>query len=1063
MNSVLQVALLGGFQLRYGNKDINTVKTSRLQSLFAYIILHRQAPIPRQQIASLFWLETSEIQSRTNLRNLIHQLRKAFPYFDSFISTDANSLAWIKDTPYTLDVLTFERCLSVIPGQTLQKENLEQAVQTYRGGLLPSCYDDWIIPERERLSQAFQHALEALAVMAEEARDYPSALAYAKRLVRVDPLLPAANQQFIRLYSLLNDRSAAIKSYQSYARKLFRELGVEPEIEIQDLYHQIQRQSGQASESTNRTSIPLVGRNAEWQKLRSIWKYASTGRPQIIFLSGDAGIGKSRLVEELATWAALLGIPTSTAICYPAEGSLPYAPVVSWVRSQSLPNLEKIWLAEISRLVPGILQKHPGLPKKEPLHEAWQRQRLFEALARALLAKKQARILILEDIHWCDQDTLEWLHYLLRFNPNAPLLIVATIRSGEIQPDHPLAALQTTLRAEGRYTEIELTALNKGDTMTLIDHIAREISGQYLNSEVALQIARESEGNPLFAIERVRLGQISQNAHGAGSRLSEDTERAKAILARRISQLSSGTRETTCMAAVIGREFSLTTLQQASAESEENVVKAIDEMLQRRIIREISADTYDFTHDRLREAAFEGISNAHRRLLHRRLAETYLQLDAASPRPRNAEIASHYEHAGLAVQAIRQYRLAAEVSAGIFANADAWGYLHRAVELSESVGVGDHRDISFEDFATMLEKTGDLLALDGKYPQALPNFERALAQPFGQTGLWQSQLYRKISDAYIPLYLHDRAYTALEQAEQSLRIAPPAGTILEQQEWLQIQLDRIQLYYWDNLPEKMEALIQQIEVLVASVGRIGQQNTFLSLHYQARMRRERYHLSRETVQIVQQRLYQAEKLNDAYNLAIAQFQYGFALLWHGDPVLAREWLDRSNDALATIGARIWQLRSLAYISVVSRKLHQPDRLRNELPPLLELGQVMNEYTYLGIGLANQAWLAWLDGDAAQAKQLCEEAISVWENFSGCVFHALADWVLMDIAVARRDFDGAEAAARALMDPNPTFQAIEEPMYSQLSQALDACETREWTTALELFRRALEAARAAGEL
>jgi tetratricopeptide (TPR) repeat protein len=229
------------------------------------------------------------------------------------------------------------------------------------------------------------------------------------------------------------------------------------------------------------------------------------------------------------------------------------------------------------------------------------------------------------------------------------------------------------------------------------------------------------------------------------------------------------------------------------------------------------------------------------------------------------------------------------------------------------------------------------------------------------------------------------------------------------------------------------------------------------------MRRERFHFSMETVQIVRQRLEQAEKLDDPFNLAEAQFNYGFALLWHGDLSAARDWTERANESLARMGARLPQLRCLAYLSVISRKLHEPEKLRNEIPPLLELARAINDYSYLGIGLANQGWLAWQDGDAVQAEQLCKEATEIWMNVPAYAFRALADWVLLAIALAQEDLSKSEAAARALMDPNPTLRTIAEPMSSLLSNALTACEAGDRTTALDLFKSALEAARTAREV
>lgn len=1069
MQAFLRINLLGGFQLFYDEKPVELAHSTRLQTLIAYIVLHRSAPVIREQLAFIFWPDTSESQARTNLRNLIHQLRQAFPFFSSCITFDSHILEWRNDTAFQLDIDAFRRCLIASPGQAPAKEALEEAVQLYKGDLYPACYEDWILPFREDLHHEFIGALDRLASLQEEAREYPQALHMARRLVLAEPLQPAANQRLMRLYTLIGDRPAALKAYRTYSRLLWDEVGAKPDTQIEELYQRLQAaekppQKGgikfsvkDSAKPEGREAGPMLGRTEEWRKLLALWQSAETGKIQIGFITGEAGIGKTRLISELSNWAELQSISTNIAMCYPAEGSLPYGPVMNWIRAHPLPTLDKIWLAEIGRLLPELIQKIPGPPRLEPLHEAWQRQRLFEALARAVLGRSRSQILVLEDVQWCDRDTLEWLHFLCRFPANVSLLVLMTMRHGEIAQDHPLRAFQIALRAEDYYTEIELYPLTKDDSIQLIEQTSRQAYHQGIDRDTAASFYQYAEGNPLFLIEMVRLGKtLPENLLAASGRI-------QAVLSRRLDQLSQGTREITALAATIGREFDLIVLRQASEESEEHLVTVIDDLLRRYIIHEISPDTFDFTHDLLRQAVLSELSMAHRRLLHRKVAEAYVHLDQFAPHLRHAEIASHFERAGLAVQAVGHYRLAAEVAANIFANSNAWDYLRHAVELAENVGIGDHHEITFEDFALMLEKTGALLALDGKYQQALPYFERALAQPFAQTGIWRSQVYRKISDAWVPQYLHDRSHMALDLAEQTLGIAPPDGTLIEQQEWLQIQLDRIQIDYWRNSPDQMESLIRKIEGLVASAGRVGQQNTLLSLRYQARLRYERYRCSSETLQMVRQRLDQAEKLDDAINLAIAQFQYGFALLWHGDPLPARNWMERANESLARMGVRLWQLRCITYLSVVSRKLHEPEKLRNEILPVLEWAQTINEYTYLGIGLANKGWLAWQDGDAVQAERLCTEATTVWMNFSGCVFHALADWVLLAIGIAQDDFSKSEAAARALMDPNPTFQPVAEPMSSQLSQALAACEVGEWTTALELFKSALEAARAAGEL
>lgn len=949
----------------------------------------------------------------------------------------------------------------------MRRETLEQAVQIYTGDLLPDCYDDWIVPIRERLRSAFLSTLKILASMAEESREYPTALKYACRLVEADPLNASANHQLIRLHALLGDRAAAIKAYQAYSRNLAEELGTEPEIEIQELVNRLKHTAKQ--EAVPQATAVLVGRKTEWYAMLSAWQSTLGGKAQILFISGEAGIGKTRLVEEMARWAALQGIQVLTAYCYPAEGNLPYAPVVNWLKAQPLLRLEKVWLTELARLLPEVRQSFSGLPKEEPLRETWQRQRLFEALARALLTQKQGRLpyqpklLILEDIHWCDQDTLEWLHFLFRFAPNAPLLVVATLRSGEVALDHPLTLLQAALHSEGKLSELKLQLLSEPETIALANQIRIQTSGQSLSAEEAGEVYREAEGNPLFAIEMVRLGSVQPCPEPPCGDWLAVSERAQSILLRRVGQVSPDNHEITCLAATIGREFNLGVLREASQESEERLVQAIDEMLQRQIIREVTSDNYDFTHDLLRQAAFGDMSTAHRRLLHRKVAEAYQRLDQATQHPRDAEIASHYERAGLFLQAVHHYQLAAETAADIFANIDAQHYLRRALALAESDEVGDGNNLNSEAFAGLLERLGDLLALDGKYSEAQSCYERALSQKRPAANVWRSQIYRKISDTCISQSNHLLAHEALDQSEQVLCSLKEKGSLEERQEWMQIQLARIQLYYWEGQPENMEILSKQVEPEIKAIGRIDQQITLLGMQYMTRLRQERYRLSEETVEIARRRLELAQKYSDAFDQAVATFQVGFGLLWYGDPSSARIWLAQALDATAQVGTRIWQMRSLTYLSIADRQLGNLDYVREETQQSFELCSMLNEYTYQGIGLSNLGWLALQKGDMEEAERLCKEAKEVWQKQGGSPFYWLIGWVLLEVAVARQDFPLAARVSQTFVNPRPTDQPPVQPAADRLRQALSAWQSEDEETALAFYQQALEAARAAHQL
>jgi DNA-binding SARP family transcriptional activator len=224
MQAFLQLNLLGGFELFYDEKPVDLAYSTRLQNLITYIILHRSAPVVRERLAFLFWPDTSESQSRTNLRNLIHQLRQALPFISMHLVFDNNILKWRDDTAFRVDIDAFRSCLRAVPGQATAKEGLEEAVRLYKGDLFPACYDDWILPAREELHQMFMGALDRLAFLQEEAREYPKALNTARRLVQADPLQPAANERLMRLYTLVGDRPSALKTYRTYSRQLWQEL-----------------------------------------------------------------------------------------------------------------------------------------------------------------------------------------------------------------------------------------------------------------------------------------------------------------------------------------------------------------------------------------------------------------------------------------------------------------------------------------------------------------------------------------------------------------------------------------------------------------------------------------------------------------------------------------------------------------------------------------------------------------------------------------------------------------------------------------------------------------------
>ncbi len=379
-------------------------------------------------------------------------------------------------------------------------------------------------------------------------------------------------------------------------------------------------------------SLPLVGRNGEWARLVAAWHTAAAGHPQLILLTGEAGIGKTRLAEELCGWVARQGATVAAARCYPegAGVTAAYAPVAEWLRGDALrtrvTTLDDVWLVEIARILPVLLAERPHLAAPGPLTEAWQRTRLFEALARGVLGSSGAGgarrplLLFLDDLQWCDQETLDWLGYLLRFAATAPLLVVATARKYEVDKLHPLMAFWLGLTRSGLLDEVLLSPLDANETGLL----AANVAGRAIDALEASEIYTDTEGNPLFVVETVRAEMANEQSGRMGDR-SRYVERGtspvipatpsfshgtlptkvRAVIQWRLAQLSPAARALAQVASVIGRTFDLEVLARAAGQDEAGLVEGLDELWRSHLVRLQGGNAYDFSHDGIRAVAYD--------------------------------------------------------------------------------------------------------------------------------------------------------------------------------------------------------------------------------------------------------------------------------------------------------------------------------------------------------------------------------------------------------------------------------------------------------------------------
>lgn len=1050
---MLSVSLLGDLRIRHDGVAVAGLDTPRLQSLLAYLLLHRDAPQSRAHLAFLFWPDTDEAQARTNLRNLLHYLRRCLPAAGSYIDAGPQTLQWRPGAPLTLDVAEFHRALAQAaqapPGSPAACAALEQAVELCKGDLLPSCYDDWIIAPRESLRQEYAAALETLARLHEERRDYHGAIAAAQRLLRHDPLHEEASRRLIRLHALNGDRAGALRAYHACATALRRELGVEPGVATRQAYELLlgaelhwPAPSPQAGGFAS-----LVGREAEWASLLQSWRAAAAGgEPHLAALRGEAGIGKTRLVEELLQWADRQGIASLYTRCYAAEGELAYAPVAAWLRSRPLAALEPEWLAEVSRLLPEILTQQPSLPRPAPITQAWQRRQLFEALSRAVLGLGRPLLLAIDDLQWCDRDTLEWLHFVLRYDREARLLVAGGYRPEEVTEEDPLATLLRALESEGRATIIDLFALDEPDTRTL----AARAAGAEIGEDAARRIYRETEGNPLFVIETVRAGLAQRwwagNPGAPRPSLEEPSSqpaglppRVQATLAARLAQLTPPARELAELAAVIGREFSFSLLAAASGLDEESLVRLLDQLWQRRIVREQGAEAYDFGHDKLREVAYGGLSAARRRRLHH-LAARALEtvhggdLDAVSSR-----LAAHFERAGMPSQALPYYLRAAGVARRVFANEEAMALLRRGLAVAARQGPEGNEGGRDGDMpALLLEELGDIQELGARHDEALQSYAAALARRAGGQPVSRARLLRKSGAAKREQRLYAEALDCCRRAESALGETPAGSGGAWWAEWLEVRIDRIWAHYWLAQWPEMESIVQSLQPVALERGGPVVRLRFLLARCLLHLRKDRYRVSDELLDGTREALALSLEHGDVKTRIECRFEVGFLLLWRRDLAEAGEHVRAALEMAETAGALPILTLGLTYLTVLSRFLGRAGEAAAYAPRARQAAEAAHMPDYSAAAEGNLAWLAWRRRDLGAAEDSARQALAIWRR-SPLVypFQSLALWPLLGIALERGSEDEAWTLAEALMQP--TQQRLPEPLDSALASALRARE------------------------
>jgi DNA-binding SARP family transcriptional activator len=701
---MLRIALLGGLRLEADGAAIAPPESRRARALLAWLALH-PGRHGRSQLAGLLRPDASEEQARRSLRQATWFTGRALG--DSAAETLVATRGEVGLDPAAVAIDVRELLAGAAGG------DLEAARTLRTRPLLPELDDEWAIAAREELRTELAELLARQAAAAERAGDLEAAVRWARERAAADPLSEVAQTELMRLLHEAGDRAAALQVADALRRRLTEELGITPSADtraaIERMLTSDERPGATARPAAPAPTTlpaplaavadePLVGRDTQLARLEQAWLRAGSGTPQIVVLSGDPGIGKTRLAAEIATRAAGGAVLYGRCDEEPVASYQPFTEALDrGVEDGVLPiaAVPDVHAGELARMLPRVAAARRAPPPEPDPDAELARYRMFEAVRAALEAMTADRpaLLVLDDMQSAGAGALALLTHLAARLRGEPLLLLIAFR------DIGGGGLPRLLAQLRRSRSVERIALGPLDAGA----IARLMTGD-ASADAAERVRQRTGGNPLFVVETLRDG-------------GEDDVPAalRELIAQRVDALGDDALALLRAAAVAGVVFELDDLRAVCELAEDELIRALERALDARVIREEAGaiGVYEFAHALVADAVYAGMSGARRARLHRRLGEALAERGAPA-----GAVAHHL----LAATPLADVELtlswaerAAEAAVAALAYDDAATVLRRALPQARPDA----------GRARLLARLGDALDRDGRREEARAAFAEA--------------------------------------------------------------------------------------------------------------------------------------------------------------------------------------------------------------------------------------------------------------------------------------------------------------------------------------------------